>query len=325
MNEPFEKYSFEGLRKQGNFIYCNVAAVFVTPFAVKNFIEDNKLSFFSELFLIITLLINSIYYYFNKKNLINYFFLYLITLVVLIIQINDFGLKILFWSYPFYFSIYFLQEKSMARITAAFALVSLFFQSYFLFEIEYVLRFCITSIILIVSLDIVKNISIGLENRLSNLAFRDPLTNAFNRRYMNSILDNYIAEYKRDQRPMSVLMIDIDYFKRINDEHGHKAGDTVLVGLVNLINSNKREVDWLFRIGGEEFVLLLKNTSIVQAKIVAENLRTAIEKTELPEKQKITVSIGVADFNCNDTIDTWLNRADKQLYKSKIAGRNQIS
>jgi diguanylate cyclase (GGDEF)-like protein len=124
---------------------------------------------------------------------------------------------------------------------------------------------------------------------------------------------------------VSLLMVDVDHFKRVNDEHGHKAGDGVLRGLVQLLRHRARAVDLLFRMGGEEFVLLLPDTPEDAAAGVAEELRQAIAATALLDGKVVTASLGVAGARPEDTVESWLRAADAAMYAAKEAGRNRVA
>ena len=141
---------------------------------------------------------------------------------------------------------------------------------------------------------------------------------------MNDILEVTIEEIRREFGPASLIMLDIDHFKKINDKYGHIVGDKVLVKLVDLLHKRQRKLDYVFRAGGEEFVLILRNTGLQQAISLAENLRKNVEEMELLEGEKITISLGVAEYQTGETEVEWLNRADELLYEAKNSGRNCV-
>jgi diguanylate cyclase (GGDEF)-like protein len=122
----------------------------------------------------------------------------------------------------------------------------------------------------------------------------------------------------------TLVAIDIDHFKQVNDTLGHDAGDRVLQNLAEILLQRKRRLDYVFRTGGEEFVILLRNTSLPQAVTFAEDLRRHIEATELLEQHVITISAGMAEYDTAEDIDEWLKRADIQLYQAKQNGRNRV-
>ena len=154
--------------------------------------------------------------------------------------------------------------------------------------------------------NIIQNIIHGLQRRLLEQAITDPLTGAFNRRHMSTRLREALATGRPPATPSALLMIDVDHFKKINDEHGHDAGDAVLKGLVSVVRSRARKTDLLFRMGGEEFVLLLPDTTETEAMTLADDIREAIASSPLLEGHKVTVSIGVGPADAQDSVDSWL-------------------
>jgi diguanylate cyclase (GGDEF)-like protein len=160
--------------------------------------------------------------------------------------------------------------------------------------------------------------------RLKDMAVKDALTGAYNRRYLELQLDHALETWERYQRPASVLLVDIDFFKRINDKFGHALGDMAIKSLVEVISSNIRSVDTLCRYGGEEFVVLLSETAVQDAAKVAEKLRNLVEHTRVVPEGTMTISVGVCDVAVVDDVDHWLNLADGALYLAKHNGRNRI-
>ncbi|MBD2692245.1 diguanylate cyclase [Anabaena catenula] len=167
-----------------------------------------------------------------------------------------------------------------------------------------------------------------LVKKLETLANTDPLTGVWNRRYLLMIAEQEIKRSQRYYLSFAVLLIDIDYFKRINDTFGHSIGDEVIIFMTKTVLSYLRQVDSFGRFGGEEFVVLLPETNINAAIIVAERIRENINNQYIfvgEKKVSITVSIGIASYNSADkTIDTIIQRADKALYQAKNQGRNRV-
>ena len=162
-----------------------------------------------------------------------------------------------------------------------------------------------------------------LESELQRLALTDDLTGAYNRRYANEILPMAIKKFHRYRTPASVLLIDIDHFKAINDRCGHLVGDAVLTEFARRIAEVVRESDTLVRWGGEEFLLLAERCSMTQAVVVAEKLQAAFAHP-VHDAGEVTVSIGVAEINAGDDLDSWIHRADDAMYAAKAAGRDSI-
>ena len=157
-----------------------------------------------------------------------------------------------------------------------------------------------------------------------NKATYDALTNIYNRSKFTEVIDEHYKIFKRYAAPLSFAIFDIDFFKQVNDTYGHITGDTTLITFAYTINEAVRATDIFARWGGEEFVLLMPETKINEAVIVADKLRTLIEKTRFKEVGTVTCSVGVSQFKEDDTIDDILKRADKALYLAKENGRNKV-
>jgi len=154
----------------------------------------------------------------------------------------------------------------------------------------------------------------------------DPLTKSYNRKAFDTTMTEVLSLFKRYKTPFSVLLLDLDNFKQINDTYGHLIGDDVLIELVALINKNIRETDTLYRVGGEEFVIICKKTLQSDALQVAQKIRKTIETSlNIIENRSVTVSIGVTEVTEADTKDTLYKRVDDHLYLSKDNGRNRVT
>lgn len=170
----------------------------------------------------------------------------------------------------------------------------------------------------------------NLELELEKQAHSDFLTGLFNRRYFLEKAEAELVRSQRYESDLSMLMIDVDYFKKINDAYGHKAGDVVLQMIANIFQSTLREVDIAGRLGGEEFAVLLPETCIDEALDVAERLRSKIAETNVLIDHalhvSVTISIGVSTkLSPNEDLDDLLCRADLGLYEAKAGGRNIVS
>jgi len=163
---------------------------------------------------------------------------------------------------------------------------------------------------------------------VNDRAMRDGLTRAYNRGYLADWLPRQLRLVRRSGAPLSALMVDLDHFKKINDTHGHAAGDQVLVALARCIESQLRSSDVVVRYGGEEFTVLLPDTPIAGGFVTAERLRAAIaamtEREGLPPGLRVTASIGVAAISNGDDGAQLIPRADAALYHAKRGGRNRV-
>ncbi len=160
--------------------------------------------------------------------------------------------------------------------------------------------------------------------RLRGMAITDPLTGAFNRRYLEIQAEKCVQNRDRYRRPASLLLLDIDHFKHINDKFGHTVGDAALQRLVELVQARIRKMDILCRFGGEEFVLLLSETKAKNALHVAEVLRRAVERAKILPEGSMTISVGVCDVTQVQDTEHWFELADTALYQAKHNGRNRV-
>lgn len=163
------------------------------------------------------------------------------------------------------------------------------------------------------------------KDMLREIALKDQLTGLYNRYYLLEAAEQRMANAARHGNPLSVLMLDIDYFKKINDQYGHLIGDSVLTILATELSNACRKEDIAARYGGEEFVFLLGYCAIDVAEAKAEAIRKQVEGLSFPSDVKVTVSIGVTQLgSADETIERLLDRADKALYQAKELGRNQV-
>lgn len=163
-----------------------------------------------------------------------------------------------------------------------------------------------------------------LEHELEHAALRDSMTGLLNRRQFYLITEQTHTSHLPAQQQFSLLLIDMDHFKNINDVFGHSRGDEVLISLSRMLEACSRKDDFVFRWGGEEFVILLPRTTLEAAMQVAETIRAEVARIVIPGLPRFTVSIGVARHNADESIDDLLKRVDDALYRAKNNGRNKV-
>jgi two-component system cell cycle response regulator len=171
------------------------------------------------------------------------------------------------------------------------------------------------------------------QTRLAESALQDPLTGLYNRRHLDDRLAAELAAAQRHGRPLSLLMIDIDHFKEVNDDHGHLAGDEALKMVAFILRGAVRKEDVLARYGGEEFVIVARETALEGARVLAERIRRAVERSHCAWQGRelgvtvsigVTVSVGLTEFVQGRTDREVLEAADRALYLAKQAGRNRV-
>jgi diguanylate cyclase (GGDEF)-like protein len=163
-----------------------------------------------------------------------------------------------------------------------------------------------------------------LEYELEKMATTDKLTGAFTRTKFHEIIKREMERAKRYGHPLSMIMFDIDHFKAVNDTHGHAVGDYVLQTLTQIVRQNLREIDYPIRWGGEEFIIIVPDTEVESAQVLAERIRKAAERYQFDYAGVITVSFGVTRFREDDTEDSFIKRADDAMYLAKKKGRNRV-
>lgn len=230
-----------------------------------------------------------------------------------------------FWAYPALIAVFYLVKPGEAVLIATLTILALAPE---LVQTEDPLRLATIFMTLIMTSAFAYAFAFltrGQRDQLLVLARKDPLTGVGNRRALDEKLAEVCAAQTRGDVPASLLLLDIDNFKEINDEFGHAAGDQILVRLTEIIELRIRVTDSLYRIGGEEFVVVIEGQKKEQARRLAEQLRTLVEANELAPGGAVTISLGVAELGKGEKPEQWLRRADVALYESKRAGRNQTS
>ncbi|MFY9226788.1 MAG: GGDEF domain-containing protein [Blastocatellia bacterium] len=180
----------------------------------------------------------------------------------------------------------------------------------------------------ILKFEIKDRLDVSYHDKLYQQATRDPLTGLSNRNYFRNELKKFVSLSARYNRALSIIMLDIDFFKKINDTYGHDVGDNVLKNVAEILMRHVRTHDVAARFGGEEFVMLLPETSLGGAVVVAERIRTAVENVDFNSagcRHNVTISIGVAEYLGDGTdVEEVIKKADEALYKAKSSGRNRV-
>lgn len=184
------------------------------------------------------------------------------------------------------------------------------------------------SIFVTLAILIIANMTLGkYQRKLELMASTDKLTGAANRQAFEEYFAQSLARSVLDSTPMSVLIFDIDYFKRVNDQHGHNIGDLVIQTVSNMVKSQLRDEDLLCRWGGEEFLILLPNIDLSRSHDIAERIRASIEARVIRvngNEIRVTVSVGVAEHRTSEKPEELINRVDVALYQAKEQGRNRV-
>ena len=302
-----------------------VGVVFLVPFAVHDFLKERYLLAGAIVVVVATLAVDAVAIQWRKTPPIPFALLLVPMAAAITISLRTQGVIGAFWCYPVVLFFHFVLPRRLANLCSIALLVEATLTVHRYLGMRITVRFGVSLAMTIVIINIIQSIIRELQGALFLLSITDPLTGAFNRRHMDSRLAEAIQFARRSRRPVSVLVIDIDHFKAVNDERGHEAGDVVLKGLVALVKQRSRQIDLMFRMGGEEFVLLLPATGEAEAATFAEELRASIAEAPLLAGRPVTVSIGVGELRASDDRESWIKRTDAALYTAKNGGRNRVA
>jgi len=234
------------------------------------------------------------------------------------------GAEQVHWAYPALIVAFFMLDTRQATILSAGFVLCFLAILWRELPILSLARISLTLVVTILLANAFAVTNRRQQRKLRDMANIDPLTGAGNRRSQNEQIDRVTAIFMRSKAPASLLILDIDYFKKINDVHGHIVGDQVLVEVAELIRKHTRVSDSLFRYGGEEFVIVAEQTTMEAATALALKLREAVEQQTFAGCAKLTVSIGVSQLQGGEGRQGWLGRTDAALFRAKGEGRNQV-
>jgi diguanylate cyclase (GGDEF)-like protein len=231
------------------------------------------------------------------------------------------GINAVFWACPVLFIVFFTLPRRLAKLLAVVLALGMALGGAWLVTPSMGVRLMVMMVLIMGMLMAVLDCIGELQRALVDQASTDPLTGALNRRQLPAELDQVRGQAGQQH---AVLAIDVDHFKRINDQHGHDVGDEVLRRLVAAVMARRRRADRLFRVGGEEFLLLLPGVEADDAWRLAEALRQRLAEAELLPGHPVTVSIGLAMLGNAASAQDWIRLADRALYRAKRDGRNRV-
>lgn len=300
----------------------------ITPYAIYRLLHGNHLVSIADSMIVLST-ISAVVYAWRTGNTVKpgLYLCAVFTVGATLIAIN-LGVNGLFWIYPLILFNFFMVSPGKAIIASLLVLTSLVGYSMYVPGSVFASHYQMVSFLVTNAMAGVLTFIFAYRTRLQReqlqvMAAHDPLTGARNRRAMNEELKIAVSSRRRHGRQYGALVLDLDYFKQVNDLHGHHAGDQVLIEFVELINSCSREEDRLFRIGGEEFMLLLPDTHPQGLKAAAENLLECVRSQLRSPAGPVTVSIGGAMLLQDEVWSHWLQRADQCLYEAKSSGRDR--
>ncbi|GHG70199.1 GGDEF domain-containing protein [Alishewanella longhuensis] len=307
-----------------------IIASFVTPYAIYRLYTGNLVVGIADLIIVISAISAVIYAWRTGDTVKPGQFLALIFCIGAGIVCISLGINGLFWVYPLLVFIFFLVSARRAVILSlmllfTLAMVDLAWPSLIFVNHYQMTSFLVTSFVCSFFAYVFAYRAQLQRNELKQLASIDSLTGAGNRHTLNQELEQAVLLKQKLQSRFAVILFDLDFFKQINDNYGHKVGDETLIRLVPIISGMIRQTDQVFRFGGEEFLVLLRDMDTQNLLPLAEKIRSGVEqKLRLPDGKAVTLSAGVAILEENEHWEQWLHRADMALYQAKHNGRNQV-
>ena len=261
-----------------------------------------------------------------KHKIIGYQLPLFLLVISIVLSVHIFGTLATYWVFPIVTAIVLLVPKKMAIAVNSLIIIATTFAALPHQSATVTLRFTLALLICAAITQCVIEAVRKLQGNLSYLSTRDSLTGAFNRHQMDLSLQAASQRAKAGHLTC-IAVIDIDYFKKVNDLHGHDMGDKIIKSVVELVNVNSRQTDLLFRLGGDEFLLLFDNTELDSAFKAVQKIRKSVVEglaQQCPDIEQVTLSIGIAEAIANEDSELWVKRADTSLYMAKQAGRDQI-
>jgi diguanylate cyclase (GGDEF)-like protein len=336
----FYKNKTSTLRQSQFIIRCTfgisiVAIAIMLPFGINNFFQDRFFSGVTALLVAFLFIANAILALKGKYslylNLLSTVPALALASITALINLEVLGA---FWSFVCVFAIYFVLPFRFAKHASWVYLLCVLSTAWVILEQDIAIRFCVALLSVTLFTFIFSGEMSRTKKALKLQAQTDPLTGLFNRTKLARVTSKAIREFTSSGIVSTICIIDVDHFKSINDNMGHEAGDNVLIMLASQLKSLTSHKDKVFRIGGEEFLLLLPNTPIAESELIAEAIRDVIATTSFhtnldknqprTETFHVTVSIGMAQISEGFSAQQWINDADQKLYLAKQQGRNRV-
>lgn len=312
-------------RSKSTFGVALIALLFIAPLAINHFIQNRLLLGFGSLTIVVLLSVIAWKSYKGHYDPRITFIAYVpVTIFFLTFSLQKLTIITAFWCYPAVLSFYFMLPERQAWLANILLLIFVLPQGWSLLELPVAIRFVVTLLTISTFSAIFIRMITQQQQKLETQVVTDPLTGLLNRTLLNETLEQAVKDHNRNVRPMTLLSLDLDHFKMVNDNLGHSAGDKVLSSIGDLLLKRMRQTDKVFRLGGEEFLALLYNTETEMGKQLAEELRGSIESLDILPDHPITVSIGIATLKIDEGWDEWMQRCDENLYRAKLNGRNMV-
>jgi len=298
------------------------AAIGIFPFVILRVLSEQWPNAIFNIFLVLLFAVNGLYIYKTRKVKGPRLVFALVLVSANIVGFYLLGIKQMPWSYPALVAIFFVVRPKTAAIFCLICITWLASIAYSQMVVFAFVTYVVTLLFTCIFVFIFAKITREQHETLTKLSRRDPLTDILNRRAFDHKLGEVIGLVREHQHTCLVLF-DIDHFKHTNDTFGHSLGDRVLVELAVVVSKRVRRSDRFYRIGGEEFAIVLHSVRENEAFKIAENIRSLVEETLFAGEHKLTISTGITEYQENESQQEWFDRCDAALYSAKNNGRNQ--
>lgn len=314
------------LRNRTHICLAFAAVFFLTPFSINNFLQGRPLLGLGSAFIILLMAYNCFKLRRRDADCQGLSSLLVLSIITFIYAcFNRQGPVAVFWCYPSIIVFYFILRERQARILNLLALCALIPEVWEHLDPDLAMRATVTLVLVSLFSGIFIYLLGQQQQQLRELAVTDPLTGVFNRLLLETFLERAALSSHRGGKQVTLVNLDLDHFKSINDTYGHQIGDRVLKKFGSILLHRVRRTDAVFRLGGEEFLLLLDDTGLEAALQVAEQLADLLKSAEVLPQLRVTASMGVATLKAGESWQEWLHRSDQAVYRAKDAGRDQVA
>lgn len=291
--------------------------IVLTPFTLSHYLQDEFWLGNSSAAIVILFSLELTSQHLRKNPLLHPVLPVLLIFTALSYSVTEIGVMGIFWGFPALILLYLLLDRRLANIFSLLFILSLGTLVWLTIGLAESIRATVTLSAVALFANFFLALSHRLHAQLQNLSVTDPLTGAFNRRQLDHSLAECLSRRDRYHAKSSLISIDVDDFKYINDRFGHVSGDDVLKNIVQVIRTRTRRLDQIIRTGGDEFLVVLPETGSQNAQIIAKQLEKLVSSNKFLARFYAGISTGVSEINQQDTSKTWLERCDNALYESK--------
>ena len=303
-----------------------ISVILIGPFSINNFIQGRLSPGFFSLLVIAIFVFNAYIVSKNRRYYPNLIIFCLLPAVLFFLSrsLPTQGIIGVYWCYPAILTFYLILPERKAWFANVVILVVATPLIWWTIDQALAARAIVTLMLVSILAAIFVNVISQQHSELQRQAVTDPLTGVLNRVLLHTTLEEAIQQHQRANIPMTLATLDLDHFKKVNDKMGHDVGDEVLKATAEILKNRCRSVDKVFRLGGEEFLLFLYNTTPEDAEHLAEDIRVRIEALQTIPNYQVTASLGLASLQTDESWEEWMKQSDSNLYKAKQQGRNRI-